>query len=75
MREADQRLGNSLLGALDFLDEIWGQWNYDKVYERVQFSPPGALKKYNDIMEAIEAASKEQTELQEQLKPHGNPGP
>jgi hypothetical protein len=75
MREADQRIGNSLLGALDFLDEIWGEWNYNKDFEMVQFSPPGALKKYNDFMEVIEVASKEQTELQEQLKAQVNPGP
>jgi hypothetical protein len=66
MREEDQRIGNSLLGALDFLDEIWGQWNYNKDFDQVQFSPPGALKKYNDFLEAIEMASREQKELQEQ---------
>lgn len=37
-----------------------------KEYNQVQFSPPGALKKYNDFLEAIEAAFKEQKELQEQ---------
>ncbi len=75
MREADQRMGSSLLGALDFLDEIWGQWNYNKEYDHVQFSPPGALKKYNDFMEVIEAASKEQQALQEQLRAAGNNQP
>ena len=65
-READGRMGNSLLGMLDFLDELWGQWNYNKEYDRVQFTPPGALKKYNDFLEQIEAASKEQRGLQEQ---------
>jgi hypothetical protein len=66
MREMDQRIGDSLLGALDFLDGIWGQWNYSKEYSQVQFSPPGALSKYNEFMEAIEAASKEQKELEQQ---------
>ena len=75
MRDADQRIGGSLLSALDFLDEIWGQWNYNKEYGQVQFSPPGALKRYNDFMDAVEAASKEQQELQEQLKAAGTPGP
>jgi len=65
-RETDQRIGNSLLGALDFLDEIWGQWNYSKEYSQVRFSPPGALRKYNEFMEAIEAASREQKEIQDQ---------
>ena len=74
MREADQRIGNSLLGALDFLAEIWGEWNYNKEYMQVQFSPPGALKKYNDFMEAIEAATREQQELREELKAAENPG-
>jgi hypothetical protein len=73
MRETDQRIGDSALGALDFLDEIWGQWNYSKDYDRVQFSPPGALQKYTEFMEAIEAASREQNELREQLKAQGNP--
>jgi hypothetical protein len=72
MRETDQRIGDSALGALNFLDEIWGQWNYSKDYDRVQFSPPGALRKYTEFMEAIEAASKEQNELREQLKAQGN---
>jgi hypothetical protein len=66
MREADQRIGNALLGALDFLDKIWGQWNYNKQFDQVQFSPPGALKKYNDFQEAIDLASREQKELQAQ---------
>lgn len=75
MRGTDQRIGDSVLGALDFLDEIWGQWNYNKEYERVQFSPPGALKKYTEFMEAIEAASNEQNELQQQLKTKEGTGP
>jgi hypothetical protein len=75
MRETDQRIGDSALGALDFLDEIWGQWNYSKEYDRVQFSPPGALKKYTEFMEVIEAASREQNVLQEQLKAEGNASP
>jgi hypothetical protein len=75
MRGTDQRIGDSVLGALDFLDESWGQWNYNKEYDQVQFSPPGALRKYTEFMEAIEAASKEQNELQEQLKGEGNTGP
>lgn len=65
-RETDQRIGNSLLGALDLLDELWGQWNYNKEYDQVQFSPPGALKNYNDFLGAIEAASREQKEVQQQ---------
>jgi hypothetical protein len=75
MRAADQRIGDSALGALDYLDEIWGQWNYNKEYDRVQFSPPGALRKYTEFMEAIEAASKEQDELQGRVKAEGNTGP
>ena len=75
MRGADQRIGSSVLGALDFLDEIWGQWNYNKEYDQVQFSPPGALRKYTEFMETIEAASREQNELQEQLKAEGNASP
>ena len=75
LRETDQRIGDSVLGALDFLYEIWGQWNYSKDYDRVQFSPPGALQKYTEYMEAIEAASGEQNELQDQLKAEGNTGP
>jgi hypothetical protein len=74
-RGTDQRIGNSVLGALDFLDEIWGQWNYDKEYDQVKFSPPGALKTYTEFMEAIEAASREQNELQKQLKAEGSTGP
>ena len=74
IRGTDQRIGDSVLGALDFLDETWGQWNYNKEYEQVQFSPPGALKKYTVFMEAIEAAYREQNELQEQLKTQVNPG-
>jgi hypothetical protein len=66
MRETEQRIGDSLLGALDFLDGIWGEWNYSKEYSQVQFSPPGALSKYNEFMESLEAALKEQKELQEE---------
>ena len=66
LRNADQRIGNSLLGALDLMDELWGQWNYNKEYDQVQFSPPGAVKKYSDFLEAIQAAFQEQKELQGQ---------
>ncbi len=41
---------------------------------RLQFSPPGALKKYTEFMEAIDAASKEQNELRKLSKTTGNPG-
>ncbi len=64
-READQRMGNALLGALDFLDELWGQWNYNKEYDQVQFTPPGALKRYTDLLTAIEAASQAQQVLKQ----------
>ena len=66
MREAEERIGNALLGALGLLDEIWGQWSYNQDYGQVQFSPPGALKRYNDLQGIIEAASREQKALQEQ---------
>jgi len=66
--ETDQRIGSSLLGALDFLDESWGKWNYSREQRLVQFGAPGALEKYNDFLGAIEAAQKEQTELQQMPK-------
>jgi hypothetical protein len=65
-RETDERIGEAMIGALDFLEGSWGQWNYSKEYSRVQFSQPGALAKYNEFMEAIEVASSEQKELQRQ---------
>ncbi len=40
--------------------------NYSQEFSQVQFSPPGALKKYNEFMETIETASREQKALQEQ---------
>jgi hypothetical protein len=64
-RDADQLIGSAMLGALDLLDELWGQWNYNKEYDQVQFSPPGALKKYNDFLDALQAAFQEQKELKE----------
>ncbi len=75
MRATNQRIGNSTLGALDFLNETWGEWNYNKEYEQVQFSPPGALRKYTEFMEAIEAASRERNELNRQSKTGENTGP
>jgi hypothetical protein len=63
MRDLDQQIGEAMLGALDFLAMSWGLWNYSKDYSRVQFDQPGALGKYNEFMETIEAATKERDKL------------
>jgi hypothetical protein len=65
MRALDQQIGEAMLGALDFLDGSWGEWNYSQDYNRVQFNQPGALEKYNKFMETIESATQEQNELRE----------
>jgi len=68
MRELDRCIGTAFLGTLDFLEQTWGQWNYNKEYSQVQFSVPGALQKYNELMETIKAASSEQKDLQESAR-------
>jgi hypothetical protein len=40
--------------------------NLPRGYSQVQFRWPGALAKYNEYMETVDAATKEQKELQAQ---------
>jgi len=56
-----------MLGVLDMLDERWGRWRYNKEYDQVQLDWPGALKKYNNFMEEIDSATRDQKEIREQL--------
>ena len=67
LRDADKRIADSMLGVLDMLDENWGRWRYNKEYDQVQLDWPGALKKYNNFMEEIDSATRDQKEIREQL--------
>lgn len=64
MKEVTQR--EQLEAKRELVRKFLASNEGSKEYDQVQFSPPGALKKYNDFLAAIEAALKEQKELQEQ---------
>ena len=67
IRDADTRIGNSLLDALNFLDENWGKWNYSSDQKRVVFSDQQADGRFHQLLAALDSAAQEQAQLNEQL--------
>ena len=67
IRDAETRIGNSLLGALDLLDTNWGKWSYNTNQNRVTFSEQDSEKQFHQLMAALDSASQEQAQLLNQL--------
>jgi hypothetical protein len=67
IREADGRIGQSLLGALNLLDDNWGKWKYDPLQKRVIFSEPQTDKNFQQLLAQFDGAAKEVAQLQDQL--------
>ena len=67
IRDADQRIGDSLLSALNLLDESWGNWKYDAGQKRVVFSEGETEKKFLKLTGQFDAAAQELAKLQDQL--------
>jgi hypothetical protein len=67
IRDCDQRMGDAVLGALDLFDAHWGNWRFEPAANRIDFAQALANDAYNGFLDEINAASREQIELQGKL--------
>lgn len=67
IRDCDNRLGQSMLGILDVLDQNWGKWNYNAGTKLVKFDDPNARVAYRQFLTQIQNASQEQIQAQSQM--------
>lgn len=67
IREADDRLGHSMLSVLDLFDTQWGQWSYDAAARVVRFQDHTALAQYKSLMAEIKQAGTDQAAVQKRL--------
>jgi len=56
VRDADERMAQSMLAVLNLFDTQWGQWNYDTTAHILRFEDRGALSQYNALMADIKQA-------------------
>lgn len=67
IRDCDRRMGDAVLGALDLFDTHWGKWRFEPAANRIDFAQALANDAYNGFLDEINAASREQIELQGKL--------
>ena len=67
IRECDDRMGKSMLEALQTLETQWGRWKFDTATEKIQFNDPDTRESYNSSINAMKAAGEDQLKLQQQL--------
>lgn len=67
IREDDKRFGAAMLGMLVVLDTNWGKWNYNPERKKVVFEEDTALDQYMSYRNEMDAAGREQTQLQGRL--------
>jgi hypothetical protein len=67
VREADERIGQAMLGIIELLDKQWGQWKYDQNAHVLRFEDGAALARYNSLMGEINQAASEQSDAQKRL--------
>ncbi len=67
IREADDRMGEAMLGVLNLLDAQWGKWRYDTQAELVRFEDHGAVSQYNSLLAEINDAATKQASAQKRL--------
>jgi hypothetical protein len=67
IRDCDQRMGDAVLGALDLFDAHWGKWRFEPAANRIVFAQALANDAYKGFLGEINAAAREQIELQGKL--------
>jgi hypothetical protein len=67
IRKCDDRMGNALIGALNLLEEQWGNWNYNTAADQIRFQNNAAADAYSQFITEIQDASEKQLELQRKL--------
>jgi hypothetical protein len=67
IRATDDTIAKSTLEIYDILDGEWGKWKFDAARSTVVFQSGKARSDYQEAIERVQTASKEQTELQREL--------
>lgn len=67
IRVCDDHIGQSMLTILDLLESDWGRWHYNAVNRKIYFNNPASLETYQNSLEAIHIAGKEQVMFQGQM--------
>jgi hypothetical protein len=67
IRDCDQRIGDTVLGALEVFEAQWGQWQYDPAGEQIEFTDEKAAEAYQGFIDALNEAAEEQVKLQGRL--------
>jgi hypothetical protein len=67
IRKCDDRLGNSMLDALNTLETQWGHWKVDTATDKLLFTDSDTRLAYNKSIEDMRAAADEQVQWQSKL--------
>jgi len=67
IRDADSRIGESFLGALDLPDQNWGKWTNSPEQHRIVFSEAEADKRFRQLMANLDLAVQQETQVNQQL--------
>lgn len=67
IRDADDRMGEAMVGVLNLLDAHWGKWRYDLQAQLVRFEDHGAVGQYNLLLAEINDAATKQASAQKRL--------
>lgn len=67
IRDADDRMGEAMLGVLNLFDAQWGKWRYDTQAGLVRFEDHAAVAQYNALLAEINDAATRQSTAQKQL--------
>ena len=65
IRNADTRMMTGMTGVLDLLENNWGKWKSDS--ELVTFEDTALARKYNALIQEIQAAGEAQISAQRKL--------
>jgi len=65
IRNADTRMMTGMTGVLDLLESNWGKWKSDS--ELVTFEDTALARKYNALIQEIQAAGEAQISAQRKL--------
>ena len=67
IRNADDRMGNAMLGVLSLLDDNWDRWRFDDNTGKVRFEDNAAVNQFNAFMTQIRQAAADQAAAQKRL--------
>lgn len=71
IRETDRQIIQSARSLLTFLEQRWGAWRFDSIDRTLRFSADADTKQYNETFRKLQAASTQQSILQDEVRKHG----